>query len=91
MAGVNTIDFVVENVAAIGYTGLRAEILRSNVRIPPGVPPEILTPSAEPNRRRGIHGDAGRQCPRYSALEFPVEQGRCRPPGRNGTDTDLRM
>lgn len=43
VAGVNTIDFVVENVAAIGYTGLRVEIIRSNVTIPPGVAPEILT------------------------------------------------
>ena len=39
--GVNTIDFIVENVDAIGYTGLRVEILRSNVKIPAGVAPEI--------------------------------------------------
>ena len=43
VAGTNTLDFVVENLAAPGYTGLRVEIIRSNVRIPPGVPPEILT------------------------------------------------
>jgi hypothetical protein len=43
VAGLNTIDFVVENVQDPGYTGLRAEILHSNVRIPPSVPPEILT------------------------------------------------
>lgn len=42
VAGVNTIDFVVENVAAIGYTGLRAEILHSNVAVPPGKAPEII-------------------------------------------------
>jgi hypothetical protein len=41
--GTNTIDFIVENVAAIGYTGLRVQIIRSNLRIPPGVAPEILT------------------------------------------------
>ncbi|MBX3733806.1 MAG: immunoglobulin domain-containing protein [Verrucomicrobiae bacterium] len=29
-AGVNTLDFIVENVDAIGYTGLRVEILTSN-------------------------------------------------------------
>ncbi|MCZ7639249.1 MAG: immunoglobulin domain-containing protein [Verrucomicrobia bacterium] len=43
VAGVNTIDFVVENVAAIGYTGLRVEILHSNVNLPAGVAPAILT------------------------------------------------
>ncbi len=42
VAGVNTIDFVVENVAAIGYTGLRVEILHSNVDVPPGKAPEII-------------------------------------------------
>lgn len=42
VAGVNTIDFVVENVQDVGYTGLRVEIIRSNVTIPPGVAPEIL-------------------------------------------------
>lgn len=29
-AGANTLDFIVENVDAIGYTGLRVEILQSN-------------------------------------------------------------
>jgi len=29
-AGANTIDFIVENVDAIGYTGLRVEFLQSN-------------------------------------------------------------
>lgn len=43
VAGPNTLEFVVENEAAIGYTGLRVEFVRSNVKIPPGVPPEILT------------------------------------------------
>jgi hypothetical protein len=43
VAGTNTIDFVVENVATIGYTGLRLEFIRSNVRIPPGVLPVILS------------------------------------------------
>lgn len=42
-AGTNTIDFVVENEAAIGYTGLRVEFLLSNVQTPPGVAPEITT------------------------------------------------
>ncbi|HOB97542.1 MAG TPA: immunoglobulin domain-containing protein [Verrucomicrobiota bacterium] len=42
VAGLNTIDFVVENVAAIGYTGLRVEILHSNVDVPPGKAPEII-------------------------------------------------
>ena len=43
VAGSNAIDFIVENVAAIGYTGLRVEILQSNVKIPAGVAPEITT------------------------------------------------
>jgi hypothetical protein len=47
VAGSNAIDFIVENVAAIGYTGLRAEILFSNVRIPPGVPPQVTTQPAD--------------------------------------------
>ena len=34
VAGTNTIDFIVENVDAIGYTGLRVEILESNVLAP---------------------------------------------------------
>lgn len=42
VAGVNTIDFVVENVAAIGYTGLRVVINRNNAPIPAGVAPQIV-------------------------------------------------
>jgi hypothetical protein len=42
VAGTNNIDFLVNN-AGQGYTGLRVEIIRSNVRIPPGIPPTILT------------------------------------------------
>jgi hypothetical protein len=53
VAGPNTIDFVVENEAAIGYTGLRVEIVRSNLRIPPGTPPEILTHPASKNAAEG--------------------------------------
>jgi hypothetical protein len=45
VAGKNNIDFLVQNTdATVGYTGLRVEIIRSNLRIPPGTPPEILTP-----------------------------------------------
>lgn len=46
VAGTNTIDFVVDNEAAIGYTGLRAEFLASNVSIPPGVAPEVTSQPA---------------------------------------------
>jgi hypothetical protein len=38
VAGTNTIDFIVENVAAVGYTGLRVEIQQSNV-LPAGSNP----------------------------------------------------
>ena len=41
VAGLNNIDFVVENVQDVGYTGLRVEILASNVKVPPGVVPEF--------------------------------------------------
>ncbi len=44
VAGTNNIDFLVNNAAPAGYTGLRVEIIRSNLRIPPGIPPTILTP-----------------------------------------------
>ena len=54
VAGSNTIDFIVENVAAIGYTGLRVEILRSNVRIPAGVAPKIIT---QPASQQAAIGD----------------------------------
>jgi hypothetical protein len=40
-AGTNTIDFIVENAAPAGYTGLRVEIDQSNVKIPAGTPPAI--------------------------------------------------
>ena len=43
VAGPNNIDFLVNNNGA-GPTGLRVEIFRSNLRIPPGSPPQILTP-----------------------------------------------
>ena len=43
LPGVNTIDFVVENEAAPGYTGLRAEFTTSNARILPNIPPTITT------------------------------------------------
>jgi len=42
VAGTNTIDFVVDNETAVGYTGLRVEVIRSNLGIPAGTPPEIL-------------------------------------------------
>jgi hypothetical protein len=41
VAGTNTIDFVVENETAIGYTGLRVEFVRSNVQTPAGIAPQI--------------------------------------------------
>src|SRR5262249_39906541 len=40
VAGMNTIDFVVENVQAVGYTGLRVEM--AGTAQPPGTPPVIL-------------------------------------------------
>jgi len=46
VAGPNNIDFVVLNEGAVGFTGLRVEIIRSNLRIPPGTPPQILTQPA---------------------------------------------
>lgn len=53
--GVNTIDFVAENFAPAGYTGLRVEFLKSNVKIPPGIPPSI---TAQPQSRKNvIEGD----------------------------------
>ncbi len=52
--GLNTIDFIVENQDAIGYTGLRVEIVRSNLRIPAGTPPEIL---AHPASQSAVTGD----------------------------------
>lgn len=42
VAGPNTIDFVVDNETAAGYTGLRVVIYRSNLAIPAGTAPEIL-------------------------------------------------
>jgi hypothetical protein len=44
VAGTNNIDFIVLNETAAGYTGLHVEILRSNLRIPPGIPPQVTTP-----------------------------------------------
>ncbi len=41
LPGSNTIDFVVENEAAVGYTGLRVEFTASNARILPSIPPSI--------------------------------------------------
>jgi hypothetical protein len=41
VAGTNTIDFIVENAAPPGPTGLRVEIDQSNVKIPVGTPPAI--------------------------------------------------
>src|SRR6185295_10724842 len=40
VAGPNTIDFVVENVQAVGYTGLRVEM--AGTAQTPGTPPVIL-------------------------------------------------
>jgi hypothetical protein len=54
VVGKNTIDFLVNNAAPAGYTGLRVEIIRSNLRIPPGVPPTILT---APVSQQAIEGD----------------------------------
>ena len=55
VAGSNAIDFVVENVQAVGYTGLRVNILQSNVRIPPGVPPMI---TGQPQEIKAVIGDS---------------------------------
>jgi hypothetical protein len=53
VAGKNTIDFLVNN-AALGSTGLRVDIIRSNLRIPPGTPPTILT---APISQEAVVGD----------------------------------
>jgi hypothetical protein len=54
VVGANSIDFIVENVQAPGYTGLRVEIDKSNVSIPPGVPPQI---TGQPQGRKAVVGD----------------------------------
>ena len=54
VAGSNAIDFIVENVADPGYTGLRVEILQSNVRIPSGAAPAITT---QPSSQKAAEGD----------------------------------
>jgi hypothetical protein len=54
VAGPNALEFIVENVGAIGYTGLRVEFLQSNVRIPAGVVPEITT---QPVSQQAAIGD----------------------------------
>lgn len=54
VAGINTIDFVVDNVQTAGYTGLRVEIVRSNVRIPPGTHPAI---ASQPQSQKAVVGD----------------------------------
>lgn len=54
VAGSNAIDFIVENVTAIGYTGLRVEILQSNVRIPSNIAPAITT---QPVSQQAAIGD----------------------------------
>ncbi len=49
LPGINTIDFVVENEASPGYTGLRVEFTASNARILPNVLPSITTqPASQP-------------------------------------------
>jgi hypothetical protein len=49
LPGLNTIDFVVENEGAPGYTGLRVEFTASNARILPNIPPTItLHPVSQP-------------------------------------------
>jgi len=54
VAGKNNIDFLVNNAAPAGYTGLRVEIIRSNLKIPPGTPPTILT---APVSQQAVTGD----------------------------------
>jgi len=53
-AGSNTIDFVVNNAASFGPSGFRVEIDMSNLRIPPGVAPSILT---QPLSQKVAEGD----------------------------------
>lgn len=52
--GVNTIDFVVENEAAVGYTGLRVDIVRSNLKVPTGTAPHI---TAQPQGKSVPEGE----------------------------------
>jgi len=54
VAGPNTIDFVADNAGA-GYCGLLVQILQSNVRVPPGIPPSII---GQPQNRTAIEGDS---------------------------------
>jgi hypothetical protein len=56
VAGTNNIDFVVNNVSA-GYTGLRIQINRSNVKIPPGTPP-VITRQPTPRSFKVAVGDS---------------------------------
>src|SRR5262249_23557352 len=56
VAGPDTLDFVVENVQAIGYTGSRMEILQSNARILPGTAP-VITRQPTPSSVKAAIGD----------------------------------
>jgi hypothetical protein len=56
VAGINTIDFVCDNIGpAVGWTGLQVIFDKSNVTIPPGVPPTI---SGQPTGRKAIEGES---------------------------------
>jgi hypothetical protein len=53
VAGINNIDFITDNAGG-GYTGLRVEILQSNVKIPPGISPTI---TLQPHDQSATVGD----------------------------------
>ncbi len=53
--GINTIDFFVNNAGLTpGWTGLRVEFLKSNLRIPPGIAPTI---TGQPQGQKAVVGD----------------------------------
>lgn len=90
VAGLNTIDFVVENETAAGYTGLRVEIYRSNLDIPAGTAPEILThPIGVPDAAVGdtiVFTAAGRGT---APLSFQWNKNGAPLPGQTGLTLTL--
>jgi len=55
VTGINTIDFKVNNAGLTpGWTGLRVEFLKSNLRIPPGIAPTI---TGQPQGQKAVVGD----------------------------------
>jgi hypothetical protein len=90
VAGINTIDFLCDNIGpAVGWTGLQVLIDKSNVTIPPGVPPHI---TGQPTGRKAVEDETvtfGVNATGSAPLRYQWKKDGVNLPGQTGPTLTL--